>query len=371
MNLLKKVNIVGFKSIENAEVTLGDVNVLIGANGAGKSNFCKMFDMQSAIAKGMLQNFILKNGRREDFFFKGPKKTPSVYFGYDFSEFKYDIHLTCGPEKTFIELEKAAYQQNTFQCTISSNCVESLLGNFKGGDLPWQQNYDGDRQDCGKLLYELYHTFLNWRCFHFRDTSPLAAMRGEQALHDNGFLRKDGSNLASYIKKLSPDKYKQLLNVVRLVYPKFDDFVLKEETQGRDDLVRLQWMQKGSDYIFQPHQLSDGTLSFICIAAALIGETNSSLMIFDEPELGLHPAALTFMSSLMKSIADRTQIIITTQSPALLDYFEPENVIVVEQNELGVSEFKRLDCKRLESWLEDYSLSELWSKNELGGRPNA
>jgi predicted ATPase len=118
----------------------------------------------------------------------------------------------------------------------------------------------------------------------------------------------------------------------------------------------------------QPYHFSDGTIRFICLTTALLQPNLPSTVIIDEPELGLHPYAIEILAELINAASQKTQVIISTQSPALVDYFEPEDIIVVNR-ENGASTFRRLDADRLSSWLEDYSLGELWRKNVISGGP--
>ena len=133
----------------------------------------------------------------------------------------------------------------------------------------------------------------------------------------------------------------------------------------------LQWREKGSDLVFNPDQASDGTLRAMALVTLLLQPYDSlpDVLILDEPELGLHPYAINIIGSLINSVANHCQVILATQSPLLVDCFEPEDIIVVERNERE-SSFKRLVEADLEDWLEEYSLSELWNKNVLGGRPS-
>ena len=130
----------------------------------------------------------------------------------------------------------------------------------------------------------------------------------------------------------------------------------------------MEWKQAGSDFPFQPHHLSNGTLRFICLATALLQPQLPATIVVDEPELGLHPYAISMLADLIQSASKRTQVIISTQSPTLLDYFEPEHVIVVNR-EKGHSIFERLDAQQLSQWLDEYSVGELWQKNVVRGGP--
>jgi predicted ATPase len=191
-------------------------------------------------------------------------------------------------------------------------------------------------------------------------------------VNDNSYLRADGSNLPAFLyllKKKNPESYGLIRDTVRQVAPFFDDFLLKPDPLN-EDTIRLAWKHRISDKYFGASALSDGTLRFIVLSTLLLQPHHSlpSIILIDEPELGLHPYAIVLLASLVKQASIKAQVILSTQSPLLLDHFEPRDVLVAERFH-GATEIKRLKTARLKSWLEDYSLGQLWEKNELGGRP--
>lgn len=163
--------------------------------------------------------------------------------------------------------------------------------------------------------------------------------------------------------------YERIRDTVRLAAPFFDDFKFKPRPSNGDEILQLEWTQRGNDYPFLVSQLSDGTLRFIALTTALLQPDPPATMLFDEPELGLHPYALNLLAALLQSAAVQTQIIVSTQSASLLDNFEAEDIIVVERED-GASTFKRPSAEKLREWLNDYSLGELWEKNIFGGNPS-
>jgi predicted ATPase len=215
----------------------------------------------------------------------------------------------------------------------------------------------------------VYKAIASWVVYHFHDTSLTSGVRRQRPINDNEALRPDADNLAAFLYRIResyPSHYTQIRDTVRLAAPFFDDFKLRP-VPSNPDLIQLEWLQQGSDYPFLANQLSDGTLRFICLATALLQPVRPATMLFDEPELGLHPYALTLLGNLFKQ---RRQIIISTQSAPLLNEFTPEDVVVVERHH-GESHFRRLDSGDLAVWLQEYSLGELWQKNVLGGRPGS
>jgi predicted ATPase len=197
-------------------------------------------------------------------------------------------------------------------------------------------------------------------------------MKKTASLNDNRFLRSDGSNLAAflyYLAKKHESNYRLILGAVQRVAPFVDDFQL-EPAKLNPETIRLEWRHKNSDTYFDASSLSDGTLRFIALATLFLQpeEYRPSVILVDEPELGLHPYAVTMLAALVKQSGAKTQVILGTQSPLLLDHFQPEDVLVADRVESS-TKLSRLDSAKLSLWLEDYSLGQLWEKNEFGGRP--
>ena len=211
-----------------------------------------------------------------------------------------------------------------------------------------------------------------WRSYHFHDTGATSPLKKTAEVNDNRFLRHDGANLAPFLYYLSRkhvDSYNLIRRTVQLVAPFFDDFRL-EPLALNEDTIRLEWRHRASDAYFAASSLSDGSLRFIALATVLLQPVSlrPSVFLLDEPELGLHPYAITTLASLIKQVSVETQVVLATQSPLLLDHFRPEDVLVAERV-AGQTQFTRLDGAALETWLEDYSLGQLWEKNQFGGRP--
>ena len=230
-----------------------------------------------------------------------------------------------------------------------------------------QDAKDGDRDA------QIISLFLNrCRVFHFHDTSETAKLRLSGYIEENQHLNADGGNLAAMLylyKQTKPLVYDRIKSTVRKIMPMFDDFVLEPQRLNPRNIL-LNWKQIGSDYLFGPHQLSDGSLRAMALITLFLQpeEDLPDVIILDEPELGLHPHAIEIITGLIRAASLKTQVILTTQSTTFLDHFEPEEIIVVDF-EAGHSVFRRLEPEELKDWLEDYSVSELWEKNVLGGGP--
>jgi predicted ATPase len=217
----------------------------------------------------------------------------------------------------------------------------------------------------------IYEAISSWQIYHFHDTAPTAALRQPETIQDNKVLKCDASNIAPYLLRLKQDHhdaYREILNSVRMVIPFLKDFLLEVTDSGAKRTVNLSWQQEGSDYPMQPHHFSDGSLRFICLATALLQPDPPSTIIIDEPELGLHHCAIPILAELIRDAAQSTQLIIATQSPALIDKFGIEDVVVVNRKD-GASSFERLREKDFSAWLENYSVGELWSLDVIPGGP--
>jgi predicted ATPase len=222
----------------------------------------------------------------------------------------------------------------------------------------------------GGIAAHVRDDFRSWRLYHFHDTSPSAGVKQTSDLADNHYLRDDASNLAAFLYQLQQTQkssYDNIVGAVRMVAPFFENFVLAP-SKLNPDKIRLEWKEKGSDEYFNASALSDGTLRFICLATLLLQPSLPSAVLIDEPELGLHPAAITLLAELLRSTSTRSQVIVSTQSVTLVNQLAPDEVVVVEHKD-DTSSFKRLGEDQLKDWIGDYGLGELWEKNLVGGRP--
>jgi predicted ATPase len=363
---LKKITIKGFKSIESlVDFELRPLNVLIGANGAGKSNLVDFFRMLRAMAQEGLQGFILKAGGADGFFYLGPKHTKEISASLEFGDSTFHLGLLTIPDGKLMVVREGVETNGKFD--FRAGALESGLKSISSMDSGGQS---GGRE-APEIWRPVYHAISNWTAYHFHDTTNLAPMRRYQPAYDKKLMRHDASNIAAFLLQLrekDKETYDRICDTIRLVAPFFDDFILDIETFGPEEKVKLAWRQKGSDFPFQPFHLSDGTIRFICLATALLQPDPPAAIVIDEPELGLHPYAISILGTLIQSAAEKTQVIVTTQSPGLLDQFEPQDIGVVRR-EHGHSVFERLDSDALKEWLDEYSVAELWEKNVLRAGP--
>ncbi|MCI1121091.1 AAA family ATPase [Stenotrophomonas geniculata] len=371
-NPISELTIKGFKSIRSLDrFDLTNLNVLLGANGAGKSSFVSYFQMLAAMMDGQLKAWTSKQGSADRVLSFGVKETTEIssFIKFGLNGYKFRLHPTS--EETFVfDMESLYFNGPRYGVSwipLGDGYSEARLSQAAA-----RKALDaGYRRDAAEFCFD---SISNWKVYHFHDTSETALVKRSSSVENGDELASDAGNLAAFLYRLQTEEhevYENIRRTIRLAVPYFDDFRLRPRIgKSEDETVRLYWRQLGSNYNFSPSQLSDGSIRFICLVTALLQPSPPSTIIIDEPELGLHPYAITLLGSLLKSASNRMQVIVSTQSVALVNEFSPEDLVIVER-EQGDTVFKRLDGDSLESWLEDYSLGELWAKNVLGGRPRS
>ena len=363
---LDTLTIQGFKSIASLEkLKLGAINVVIGPNGSGKSNFISVFSFLKVVGAGRLGEYVAKRGLQNVLHF-GPKVTQALTVELTFlgeTQQAYFLRLEPGMQGQLVPVEESI-------TNLARGTVDQLQRMGDEAGLASHSLMLAEDDSAGKVASQVE----GWMICHFHDTSAFSPMRLPCPVDDNRQLRADGSNLPAFLHLLKakhPTAYSLIRRTVQRVAPFFDDFVLAPSALNPDK-IKLEWKHRDQDQYFDAGALSDGTLRFIALATLFLQPKalRPPLVLVDEPELGLHPFAITLLGAMVKSASVDTQVILATQSPLLLDEFSPEDVLVAERDGHATT-FRRLDGDSLETWLEDYSLGELWEKNHLGGRPKA
>lgn len=370
---LKSIELKGFKSVdaEGQTIELRPITVMLGANGAGKSNLVSFFKMLNYMTTGGLQQYVADQGFADSLLYFGAKTTTQVSARLRFEDqrAKDEYAFVLSRDATgrlFVQDETVIYHAGEMLAPqtvkLGGGVRESQLKAFADS---------GDRT-CQVVYYLLSHC----RVFQFHDTSDTAKIRSPGYKDDARFLRSDAGNLAAFLRGLRKREggeryYDRIVRHVRQMVPQFADFDLEPSSEN-DKYVRLNWREKGSDYLFGPHQLSDGSLRFMALTTLFMQppDLRPRVIIVDEPELGLHPAAISALAGMVQAAPPATQVILATQSSRLVDEFTADQVMLVERDEKHPrTVFRRLNERDLGEWLQRYCLSELWEKNVLGGRP--
>ncbi len=363
---IESITIRGFKSLkEIIDLKFSPLNVLVGANGAGKSNFLAFFEMLGWMIRGKnLQEYVARKGGGNDLLFNGAKRTRAIeaklVFGGPRGRNDYQFTLR------HAEDDKLVFAQEEYRY-----CFDDYEGEPPWNDLGIGHSEAKITAPENEVGAQVIRKILS-RCtaYHLHDTSPESPLKRVWDADENVFLRNDGANLAPVLLDLRENHrriYDEIERIIREVFPVFSGFDLHVR-YGR---VTLRWHHEAKGKSFGPHLTSDGTLRLMALVTLLNMplERVSDVLLLDEPELGLHPYAISMLGALIRRLSADKQIVVATQSPLLLNDFSPEDVIVAEMDQGGATSFKRLETKALVQWLDEFRLGELWEKNVIGGNP--
>jgi len=361
---IQSVTIEGFRSLRSIQaLELPPLTVLIGANGAGKSTLIRFFEMLSWMLKSQkLQEFVLRHGGGDDQFFMGARKTSRIHAELSLetaagvNDYRFDLtHISAGD--TVMVLNEA-YRYSDRKKPGKASWTEL-------GEVGKEAKLPEGTSTTAKTICSLLR---NCATFQFHDTSENSPIRLRWDTSEFFRLRSDGGNLAAVLLDLQTNdlqRYKLIIKQIQRVLPTFKHFVL-EPVAGK---VELRWQGLHSDKIFGAHLTSDGSLRLFCLLTLLNlpPARLPDVMFFDEPELGLHPHAITLVADMLKRLAKTRQIFIATQSPYMVDCFELENIIVASANQ-GETVLRNLPREQYQQWLDDeYQISDIWLQQAVGG----
>jgi len=372
---LDHVEIRGFRSLKDVSVDLSPLTVLIGANGSGKSNFIKFFELMRWLMDGRsLREWVAREAGADDQLFMGRTVTEkllwqvSMQANDSLNRYQYEaVALATGADQMAFASEHCRYiradKQNSVNDWVDLHAhadYSQLLFAAQNDKLPIR-----DKMTAKVLL----HLLRRCHVYHFHDTSRYANLKKHHDVTDSVYLNADGGNLAALLLSLKENEfpYFQLIeHQIKRVLPAFDGFLLEPE-YGK---VMLRWRHKDSEKIMGAHLTSDGSLRLFCLITLfnLPDERLPDVILLDEPELGLHPYAIQLLAAMMKSVSKRTQIIASTQSVTLANELSWQDIVVV-QYENNASRLVRLDEQQLKPWLENYAIGDIWQKNLIGGTP--
>ena len=363
---LRRIRVGGFKSIEQLDLPMKDINILIGANGAGKTNLISLFTFLGFLSQGKLQQHVKTEGGAESFFHFGTRNTERIKLDLEIGNNGYSVEFLPNRDDDSLVFD-----------------IENCRMVDSPGRSRW--NLYSRKGESGLAMEDLrnqpvkYYTkkyLEQCRVYHFHDTSSQAKFKKRSSLDNYYYLEEDAANIAPFLYDLKTSRddgqqsYEQIVCAIQSVAPFFQDFYLEPTGKRGDENILLRWTHKDHNSPFSANVLSDGTARFVCLATLLLQPRSRRpvTIILDEPELGLHPAALCVLADIIRSVSRETQVVCSTQSVIFANFFSPEDFIVTELKD-GVSVFRRLEREQVEQWLDEYGMGDIWSKNLIGGRP--
>ncbi|NDV57909.1 AAA family ATPase [Bacteroides sp. 519] len=351
---MEYIDIKGYKSIKDLHFEIKPINILIGANGAGKSNFISFFNFLKTAFDGELKSYVVGRGI-DTILHNGRKKTQNLFSEISFEKGKnrYEFNLKVENKTFVVQSEKLWSHNNDNACEIADASTELKA-----------------RLHTRQRALNIKAYMSDLKVYHFHDTGVNSPFNNDCNLIDNEVLQSKGGNLAAILYRLKNEEiiiYNRIVKVIQSVAPNFKDFDLA----AKGSYINLTWRDKYSESLYGATDLSDGTIRFIALVTLFLQPNPPAVIIIDEPELGLHPFAINKLAGLVKSVTERgTQVILSTQSVELVNNFAPNDIVTVD-NINGVSTFNRLNEQQLSQWLEDYAVGDLWRQNLLNsGFPN-
>tara|TARA_B110001454_G_C12701658_1_gene426809 strand:+ start:231 stop:1352 length:1122 start_codon:yes stop_codon:yes gene_type:complete len=357
---LDNIQIKNFKSIKFLDLEMRNLNVLLGQNGAGKSNFINFFKLMNKILDKDLQLYTAQQGVGRLLHF-GQKNSKYLEFNLNFEPNGYKATLIPTPDGRLIfKSESALFYASQINYSGGNKEISLVTSGATESGLP--------RPSSQSIAGHVSGYINDWKVYHFHDTSETASVKLAGDINDNFRLRPQAENLAAFLYSIKDtDEYRKIVATIQRVAPFFQDFILSPDRLN-NGFIRLLWKHKGNDEYFDAHSLSDGTLRFICLATLLLQPNLPTMILLDEPELGLHPFANQLLAGLLKRASKSTQVIASTQSVTLANELSWQDMIMVEQSS-GESSFKRLSESDVKDWLESYEIGDIWQKNLIGGTP--
>lgn len=361
---IQSITIKGFRSLRDvSNLELPQLTVLIGENGAGKSTLVRFFEMLSWMLKSQeLQKFVLYEGGGDDQLYMGLRNTDIIHAEIcletekGFNDYQFDLAYVSAGDTLIVMNEAYRYSDRNRDGKARWTM---LSGIGKEAKLPDQDN---------KTAKTICNLLKNCTTYHFHDTASNSPIRQRWDIVDCSRLRSDGGNLAPILLNLKENyrqHYKLIISQIQRILPTFRDFIIEPVAYK----VELRWQGLHSDKIFGPHLTSDGSLRLFCLLTLLNlpHELLPNVMFFDEPELGLHPHAITLVAEMLKRLSRSRQIFIATQSPYMVNCFDLDNIIVARSIN-GETKLHNLSSDKYKEWLNnEYDISDIWLSVPVGG----
>jgi predicted ATPase len=350
-NYVSRVKISGYKSIENCNLKLRDLNVIIGANGGGKTNFIDFFQLLNHIFGRKLQEYVVKSCGPDEILRFGRDVTPQLSGEIVVGSRQYGFALSPAPDGRMAFADEFISNEEFQNRHVGSGHFETLINEY---------DEKFSRVKC--------------RVFHFQDLGRSSKIMQPQPLDaDNMMLSHDAGNLAPhlyYLRENYKKSYDVIVKRVRVVAPYFIDFSFNIYGGGSQEMVELKWLERGCDTPHNVRNFSTGTLSFACLMTVLKSprEIRDDIIVLDQPDLNLHPTGLRIFANMLKVAKNYMQIIISTNSSEMLNQFEVEDLIVADRSG-GATFLSRISRDEIDEWAEHCTLSQIWENNIIGGRP--
>ena len=385
MTGFSELQVGGYRRLRQVELRLAPLNVLIGANGVGKSSVLDVVDLLAASAEGSLENTISEaggisslltlDGRTDSLRLSLQQPTTGSA-----QPLKYELDISREGVGYGIRREQLTQQQNLL-LPDPFKFIDSKAGHVfyhdPVGKSLIRPNWDYKATETAlSQVPRMYQTPEKFRqllasssaLYHSLDVSFRAPVRLPQPLQPANTPGNDGSDLLPCLytmRETNRDRWEAVEDALRVAFPTFERLDFPPAAAGR---LTLAWKDKDFTQPIYPHQLSEGTLRFLWLATLLQSPGLPAVTLIDEPEVSLHPEMLRLLAGLLREASGRAQLIVATHSDRFVRFLQPEELVVCDLAEDGGMLVRRASDLDLDGWLADYALDELWSMGRLGGR---
>ena len=380
---LTQMNITGFRRLFSVDMEMRPLTVMIGANGVGKTSVLEVFSLLSASAKGQLKNVLSKFGgindiltadKAEEARFKismeRPAETPLSYsLTLNLKGMSYEI----GSETLTQENPDSFASPSQY---IDANRTDIRYFRPEDNKLvrpTWEHSpFETSLFQMPKLsqtpeIFRQQLADITYYSAHALNVGYHAPIRLPQKMQPATHPGHHGEELVTclfYLRETDRTRFEIIEDTLAVAFPSFERLDFPPVAAGT---LAMTWKDKNFSKPLYMNQLSEGLLRFLWLIALLHSPDLSAITLIDEPEVSLHPQLLSILTDAMSEASEQTQLIVATHSERLIRFLEPEQVLVLDQEE-GLAQVKWADMLDLDAWLEEYALDELWRMGRLGGR---
>lgn len=388
---LLELRVRDFRSLVDVRLPLRGLTVMIGPNGAGKTALLETIQLLQRGSQQQLDEFIVEHGGIDSLINRGnggrrPNRTAiELLVDVDNPQrsaepMVYTVELLSLQRSPAKGMERLEWQILRDPPPLRYIDAQGERVRYFDPETKHLQEPDWQlranelalaQMPKGKLFQEpeAFRDLLASAVYQsFLDVSPRSPVRLPQALRTGMRPGPNGEGLYSALFNLrskAPDIYERILALLEQAFPGFERIEFDVVGAGQ---VTLMWLERSSKQPLYPNQLSEGTLRFLWLITSLLSPAIPPLLMLDEPEVSLHPELLMLLAAVLQDAAANSQILVATHSPDLIRWLRPEQVLVADKTD-GASSFTWADTLRLDDWLKEYTLDDLWLMGNLGGRP--
>lgn len=380
MTTLSHLHIRGYRRLHKVDLDMRPFSVLIGRNGSGKTSFLEVLSLLAASANGQLASRVSELGGLADVLSRDLAKgieldVASPVTGQE--PLTYHLRLESRGQGYWIQREALTQKRGQ---AMPFKFIEAENGGVRFFDTreaklvkpEWALDpLETALSQVPKMFREpeeFRHTLARTTFYASLDVGPRSAVRLPQQMRPVTLPGAQGEDLVPCLYSLrenDPARFEVLEDTLAAAFPDFERLGFPPAAAG---MLSMTWKDRNYSRPMYMHQLSEGTLRFLWLAALLGSRDLPPITLLDEPEVSLHPEMQSLLVQLFREASRRSQIIVATHSDRLVRFLQPQELVVLEVED-GAAQLRWADTLELDDWLADYSLDELWRTRQLEAVP--